>query len=337
MDNFILIGAPLFAFLVVLFVLPLWIKKTKQLDLLWEDMNKPGHPRNVASSGGVVVILGFLLGVLFYIGLKTFILGAIDDKIIKLFAVLNIILMFAFIGIIDDLFGWKHGGLKKGTRLVLGLAASIPLIVLNVGVSKMSVPFNGNIDFGILYPLLLVPLGIIACSTVYNFLAGFNGLEASQGILIFGFLSYIAYITGSGYLSIVGIVMIACLGSFLLFNNYPSKVFPGDSLTLSLGALIAIMAILGNFEKIAFIVFIPYIIEMVLKLRGKLKIQSFAIPNEDGSLEMPKEKIYGLTHFAIYALKKIKKNKKVYETEVVLFINLIQLIFIGIAYLVYVL
>jgi hypothetical protein len=32
--------------------------------------------------------------------------------------------------------------------------------------------------------------------------------------------------------------------------------------------LIACMAILGNFEKIAVFVFIPYIIETFLKLRG---------------------------------------------------------------------
>jgi UDP-N-acetylglucosamine--dolichyl-phosphate N-acetylglucosaminephosphotransferase len=84
------------------------------------------------------------------------------------------------------------------------------------------------------------------------------------------------------------------------------------------------MAILGNFEKIAIFMFIPYIMETVLKLRGNLKKQSFGIPNKDGSLELPYNKIYGLTHLSIYIIKKFKN--KVYEKDVVILINLFQII-----------
>jgi len=118
--------------------------------------------------------------------------------------------------------------------------------------------------------------------------------------------------------------MVAALISFYLFNKFPAKVFPGDILTYSVGALIAGMAILGNFEKIAIFIFIPYAIEVVLKSRGKLKKQSFGIPNEDGSLEMPYDKIYGMTHLSIFILKKFKK--KVYEKDVVYFIFAIQIV-----------
>ena len=90
------------------------------------------------------------------------------------------------------------------------------------------------------------------------------------------------------------------------------------------------MAILGNFEKIAVFVFIPYIIEVVLKLRGKLVKQSFGKPNKDNSLEMPYDKIYGMTHLSLFILKKFKN--KVYEKDVVYFIFLIQIIFIIIGF-----
>ena len=64
--------------------------------------------------------------------------------------------------------------------------------------------------------------------------------------------------------------MVGALIGFYIYNKFPAKVFPGDILTYSVGALIAGMAILGNFEKIAVFVFIPYIIETILKSRGKL-------------------------------------------------------------------
>ena len=118
--------------------------------------------------------------------------------------------------------------------------------------------------------------------------------------------------------------MVFSLIGFYFFNKYPAKVFPGDILTYSIGALIAGIAILGNFEKIAVFMFSLYILETFLKIRGKLKKQSFGIPNEDGSLELPYKKIYGVTHLSIWILKKFKK--KVYETDVVYFINSIQII-----------
>ena len=67
-----------------------------------------------------------------------------------------------------------------------------------------------------------------------------------------------------------------------------------------------------------------------------MKKQSFGKPNEDGSLEMPYEKIYGLEHLAIYILKKIKPSKKVYENDVVSLINLFQIIIIIIGFVLFI-
>jgi len=322
MESIILISA-FISFFLTLIILPKWIKKCKQVGLLWEDMNKPTHPKNVASSGGIVVVMSFVLGILSYIFIKTFILEQ-NGIILEIFALLATILILAVIGLVDDLLGWKHGGLSVRFRLFLVLIASIPLIVINAGTHNMNFPFLGDLELGVIYSLIFIPLGITGATTTYNFLAGFNGLETGQGIIIISFLSFVAYLTGNSWLSLIGLIMIASLLVFYFYNKYPARVFPGDILTYSIGALIAIMAILGNFEKIALFVFIPYIIETLLKLRGSLKKQSFAIPNKDKSLEMPYEKIYGLTHLSLFILKKFKK--KVYEKDVAYLIFIFQII-----------
>jgi UDP-N-acetylglucosamine--dolichyl-phosphate N-acetylglucosaminephosphotransferase len=218
---------------------------------------------------------------------------------------------------------------------LLAFFASIPLVVINAGISTVSIPFFGSVNLGLIYPLILVPIGIVGAANAFNFLAGFNGLEAKQGIIALSFLSYVAYLTGSAWLAVIGLTMVFSLIGFYMFNRFPSKVFPGDSLTLSVGSLIAIMSILGNFEKIAVFVFIPYFIEAALKIRGRLEKQSFGRPNRDGSLEMPYEKIYGLTHFGIYVLKKIKPSGKAYEREVVHLINAFQVLVIIAAYAIF--
>lgn len=321
--NILLMIPLLISAIVSLLFLPLWIKKCKKTGLLWEDMNVYGFPKRVASSGGIIIVMSFVLGVLSYVAIKTFFIGG-EENVTNIFAMLGVILIVSTIGLVDDLLGWKHGGLGVWTRLVLVFFSSIPLIVINAGVHEINLPLLGVTNLGIIYPLLLIPIGITGATVTYNFLQGMGGLASGQGMIVLIFLSFFAYLTGNSWLSLIGLIMTASLIVFYFFEKPNSKVFPGDIGTYSIGALIAIMAILGNFERIALIVFIPYIIETLLKLRGKLKKQSFGKPNKDGSLEMPYEKIYGLTHLGIYVLSKFKK--KVYQRDVTYFIYIIQII-----------
>jgi UDP-N-acetylglucosamine--dolichyl-phosphate N-acetylglucosaminephosphotransferase len=317
------------SFVCCLLVLPKWISKARHLNLVWEDMNKYKTPKNVAASGGLVVLFSFLFGIFAYIAFRTF-YRSLDGITISILAIVCVVLIAGFIGFVDDMFGWKLKGLSARLRLFLVVLASIPLVVINAGDKTMNLPFFGQVYFGVWYPLILIPLGVVGVTAVYNFLAGFNGLEAGQGILILSFLSFVALKTGNAWLSVVGLCMVGALIAFLIFNWCPAKVFGGNILTYSIGALIVSLAIVGNFEKIAFVVFIPYIFEMILKVRGNLKRHSFGKPNKDNSLELKYENIYGLTHFSIWFLKKFKK--KVYEKEVVLMIFGIQIIFIILAW-----
>lgn len=329
-----LLGIPIIlSFFTTLITMPYWIKKAKKIGLVWEDMNKTSKPK-ISGSGGVVVIMGFTLGVLSYIAIKTFILKT-NITTVQIFAVLTTVLIASLVAFTDDVFGWQHGGLSARLRIFLMLLAAVPLMVINAGYSKIALPFFGELELGLLYPLLIIPIGIIGASTTFNFIAGYNGLEAGQSIILLGSLSIVAYLTGNSWLVLIGLCMIVSIAAFLIFNKNPAQVFPGDVLTYSVGVLLAIFAILGNFEKIAVFFFIPYILETGLKLRGKLKKQSFGKPRKDNSLEMPYKKIYGLEHLAIKVLKKIKKNSRVYEKDVVYAIHLFQIIIIIIGFIIF--
>jgi len=308
-------------------IIPFWIKKAKQIGLVWEDMNKPKSEKNVAGSGGITVVMGAMIGIFLYIAIQTFYFKSSDGISIKIFAMLSTLFLVAGIGLIDDLFGWKKKGLSKRSRIILILFSAVPLMVINAGESTMM-----GFNFGILYPLLIIPIGILGATTTFNFLAGFNGLETSQGIILLSGLSIVMYITGNSWLSVVALCLVASLLAFYIFNSNPAKIFPGDVMTYVVGASIATIAILGNSEKIALFFFIPYFFETLLKLRGKLNKQSFGKPNKDGSLEMPYDKVYGLEHFAIFILKKIKPSKKAYENEVVYLINGFQIVVIMVGF-----
>jgi len=310
--------------------MPFWIKKAKQIGLVWEDMNKPGREKNVAGSGGIVVVISAIIGILVYIAIQTFYFKQSNEISIYLFAILSSVLIAAGIGLIDDLFGWRRGGLSRRSRIILILFSAIPLMVINAGESTMM-----GIDFGILFPLIIIPIGIIGATTTFNFLAGFNGLEAGQGIILLSGIGIFTYLTGTPWLTVVALCMVVSLIAFYLFNNNPANVFPGDVLTYSVGMMFAAIAIVGNVEKIALFFFIPYMLETLLKLRGGLKKQSFGRPNADGSLELPYDKIYGLEHLAIKILKNIKPSKKVYEDEVVWLIHIFQIVIIVLGFILF--
>jgi len=332
MINNIFLVPILTSFFLTLFLLPYWIRKAREIGLVWDDMNKMSRG-SVSGSGGIMVILGFVVGVLIYIAYRVFLLESSNSFMVEIFALLIVILLLSGLAFVDDLLGWRRGGLSRRSRLILVLVASIPLIAINAGKSVVSIPFFGTIELGIIYSLVVLPIGIIGATTTYNFLAGFNGLEAGQGILILSALSFVAFKTGNTWLSVIALCMVASLFAFLIYNFCPAKVFPGDSLTYGVGGLIAIMAILGDFEKIAIFFFIPYILETVLKIRGKLVKHSFGEPKSDGSLGLKYGKIYSLNHFFIVFLEKI--GIKPTERKVVLSIWIFQIIIIALGFVIF--
>ncbi len=326
----LLFGAVLISFLVTLILLPYWIRKAKQIGLVWEDMNKFKREKNVAGSGGIIVVLGTMIGIFIYIAVQTFYFKQTDGVLINIFVILSSMFLITGVGLVDDLLGWKKGGLSIRSRIILILFSAVPLMVINAGESTIA-----GINFGIFFPLIIIPIGILGATTTFNFLEGYNGLGARQGIIILSALAVVTYISGKSWLSLIALIMVASLIAFYIFNKNPARIFPGNIMTFSIGAMIAAIAIMGDAEKIAIFFFIPYMIETILKARGKLKKQSFGKPNSDGSLDMPYDKIYGLEHLAIYILKRIKPSGKVYENDVVNLINGFQIIVVVITLLIF--
>jgi UDP-N-acetylglucosamine--dolichyl-phosphate N-acetylglucosaminephosphotransferase len=327
--DYLLLSAFAVSFLVTFFLVPLWIRAAPHAGLVGSDMNKYEKPE-VAEIGGIPLVAGFASGVLTYIAISTFYFNQ-NGFLILILASLLTVLSITVIGIVDDILRWKIG-LKQWQKPLLTLPAALPVMAVNAGESTMILPILGSVDFGIVYPLLIIPLGIAGAANGFNMLAGYNGLEAGLGAIILSALGFVAWRTGSSWVAMLAFSMVFALLAFLRYNWYPAKVFPGDTMTYSVGALIACVAIFGNMEKIAVVLFIPYIIDFFLPLRAGLNVEAFAKPNKDNSLEMPYgdswQDIYDSTHLALFVLKKIKT--KVYEKDVVTFILLAEL-FIALA------
>jgi UDP-N-acetylglucosamine--dolichyl-phosphate N-acetylglucosaminephosphotransferase len=95
------------------------------------------------------------------------------------------------IGIFNDLVS-----MPQQIKAFMPLLAALPLIVIKEGNTFIKIPFLGNINFGLLYTLVIIPLEVTIAANAVNMLPGFNGLEVGMGIITVGSLTIIAYLLG---------------------------------------------------------------------------------------------------------------------------------------------
>lgn len=319
----------LIALITTFFVTPHVMKFFYLAGIVGLDLHKREKPK-LPTSGGVCVAIGILAGILSYIGIKTFVYG-IEIEIIQLLALVSSVLIITFVGLLDDIgvrekeVETKEGldirmGLPQWLKPLITLPAAIPLMVIKAGITTMSIPFIGTVDFGLIYPLILIPIGVVGASNAINLLGGFNGSETGMGLIYTLALGLYALIHGS-VASIIFLIAFAALLGFIEYNWFPAKILPGDSLTYLLGALVASGVIIGNMERVGIIVLTPFIIEFLLKARVRFNASCLGKLREDGKLDPPYgKKIYSLTHI-------LMNLKNMEEKDVTRALILIEILF----------
>lgn len=308
---FTIIFVCIISFLATVFIAPRAMKFLSGSGIVGIDQQKKGKPR-LPSSGGVVVAFGMLSGLMIYIALNTFWLKGVIDLTLLL-AASSTILIITLVGVLDDLHvkqskvkdpkGVKEYriGLKQWVKAVLTLPAAVPLMAVSAGESIITIPFLGATDAGFLYPLLLVPIAVICVSNANNMLAGMNGLEAGLGFVASLAVGLYALLAGRVEGVIIAMLLAASLLAFLKYNRFPAKILPGDSLTYLIGATFVTAVIVGNVEMFAIVVYTPWIIEALLKLRARFRASSLGVLQPDGTLKHSGKKIYSLTHVVMRA------------------------------------
>ena len=301
--------ALLASFLVVVIFMPRTIKMLLEAGKTGTDVHKPEKP-SVPKGGGIIVLFAIVFGLLIVMGITTF--QELAEVPEGLLAALVSILMAGLIGLLDDTFNFQNR-----TKVVLPLVASIPMVAVSVGTPTMTIPFIGTINFGPFYALLIVPLMMTFIVDSTNMYGGMNGLEAglssinSSAVILYIILS--PYVDGhmmTNAQTDAGIVAASLIGAsvaFLIFNRYPARVLPGDVGRLPLGAAMASALILGNMDRLAIIMYTPFLINFLLYIvyriyvkRKRIEYVKFASPREDGTLEVvgPFTMYWILPHFS---------------------------------------
>lgn len=282
--RYVLAAGLFVALLGSLIATPRTIRKLRGAGIVGHDRHKPGNPE-IPEMGGLAVFLAFNVGAFATLALAN--LSPNQEALIL--AGLVVAAGACITGVLDDLVE-----LRQRFKAFIPFAFAAPLALYVPG-SSIQFPLLGAYDFGLAYPLLLVPLGIACASNGFNMLEGFNGLGAGLGIILASALSLIAILHGNLTGLVLLFPLIGALGGFLWYNAYPARVFPGDTMTLLVGAALAAAAILSKIEFWGALLFIPHVVEFLLKLRSGFRAESFAshVENDVLRYEGP---IASLTH-----------------------------------------
>jgi len=252
--NFVINGYNIFLILAVTFFasivfVPIVIKIAKHIGA----MDIPDHSKNsrrihtkiTPKLGGLAIFLSFLTGYLFF--------GSASEPMNSIFIGSIIIVL---IGIIDDIKDLK----ARWKLLAQVLAACVVVFHGNIYLPEISI-FGLYLYFG-WFGYILAVLFIVAAVNAINLIDGIDGLCAGTSSIYFTAISIIAFSLNK----IGGLDIILCmllLGStlgVLVYNFYPAKIFLGDTGSMFLGYMIAVIALLGFKTATVTSLIIPIII-----------------------------------------------------------------------------
>jgi UDP-N-acetylglucosamine--dolichyl-phosphate N-acetylglucosaminephosphotransferase len=191
-----------------------------------------------------------------------------------------------FLGFVDDVMNvrWRH-------KLPMPAIASLPLLlvyILEGGLTTIVVPsplrpwLGSIVDLGILYYIYMIMVAIF-CTNSINILAGINGVEVGQALIIaltlignsiWNYMTSINPVTQETHLFslILVIPFTACSWALFQYNRYPARVFVGDTFTYFAGMVFAVTGILGHFSKTLLLFFLPQIFNFLFSVPQLFRI-----------------------------------------------------------------
>ncbi len=259
----------------VLLLTPRYIRFLKAKGRTTNDAHKGGDVRVPTPAGPLLIasiIAGEVVAWLFY--------GSVVPLVLVV-----VTLSAGLIGLYDDLRG-LGGATKPALLAMVGffvvLAEHFYPSVYDPTVYFPLFTRTGThfIIFGI-----IVVASIPVASNAFNMLDAFNGEISGftaivSGALVIAILlrCYEMQDTSAGTLAIA-LPLLAVSLSFYYFNRYPSRIFDGDSGSLSFGAMYVIISIVGGVEIAALVALIPAVLNsyyILSSVRGLVERKQMA-------------------------------------------------------------
>jgi phospho-N-acetylmuramoyl-pentapeptide-transferase len=160
---------------------------------------------------------------------------------------LAVLVAFAGLGAIDDLLGLKGRPMRARVKFPLQILVSVFVAIglkYVLDVPNMYLPgVPIEVNLGIWY----VPIAafvILSSTNAVNITDGLDGLAGIIAATAFAAYGIIAALQGQVFLTPFCFTVVGVLFAFLWFNAHPAELFMGDTGSLAVGAVLAVVALM---------------------------------------------------------------------------------------------
>jgi phospho-N-acetylmuramoyl-pentapeptide-transferase len=212
--------------------------------------------------GGVMIVIPVLIITILMNASSLFGLALLGRSVIL---PMGTMVAFTMLGAVDDWAG------LRGERRARGLSARTKFIIQTVlaiviafalkyllRVPDMFLPgVPGTLSLGVWY-IPIAAFLIVTYSNAVNLTDGLDGLAGLISATAFATYGGIALIQGQSFLARFCFTVVGAIFGFLWFNVHPALLFMGDTGALSLGATLAVVALMsGQWVLIPLVAIIP--------------------------------------------------------------------------------
>jgi UDP-GlcNAc:undecaprenyl-phosphate/decaprenyl-phosphate GlcNAc-1-phosphate transferase len=227
MDN-ILLSASL-AFLITFFAIPIVIQVSKDKKLFDEPDERKVHKTVIPTLGGLGIFAGFIIATL--MGVPS---GIASE--LQYFAAAATVIFF--LGLKDDIL------VLSASKKFIGQLIAAGIVIKFGGVQIINMHgFLGIYQIPHIASIVLSIFTIIVITNSFNLIDGVDGLAGSLGVLttlVFGTYFFFA---GQLTYAVMAFALSGSIIAFLIYNFSPAKIFMGDTGSLLIGLINAILVI----------------------------------------------------------------------------------------------
>lgn len=196
---------------------------------------RSSHVRPLPRSGGVSIVITFLLGMVFIITQGDITL--ISKQYMWGFVISA--MLIAGISLIDDIYN-KSAQFKLLTHIVaVGIVLGSGIVI-----DHLALPALGYISLGV-WGYIISFVWILGLTNAVNFMDGIDGLVAGCAVIASLFFMIISFYQGSSFVYVTCYTLLAGALGFLFLNFHPAKIFLGDVGSAFIGFTFATLAIIA--------------------------------------------------------------------------------------------
>ena len=217
------------SFSITFLAIPVIIRVAESKKLFDVPNERKIHTRLIPALGGLGIFAGFLLACLLSIRLYT----APEFQ----YFIAAALVMF-FLGLKDDIL--VISPIKK----FLGQVIAATLIIYMGGVQITSMHgFLGIHELPEMFSILLTYFTVIVIINSFNLIDGIDGLAGTLGIIASSMFGFYFLKAGMTPYAVMGFALSGSLAAFLIFNYNPAKIFMGDTGSMLIGLVNAVLVV----------------------------------------------------------------------------------------------